>query len=78
MDVDRSRNEEGKFIESSPYGKKVISVRLLKDDQDEFLVVSEELGISPTELARQIISEWLRNKAKRKTVTKKPTINDTE
>ena len=57
--MNRSRNEEGKFVESSPYGKKVISVRLLKADQDEFLVIAEELGISPTELARRIISEWL-------------------
>ena len=64
--MNRPRNEEGKFVESSPFGKKVISVRLLKDDQDKFLVISGELGISPTELARQIISEWLRNKNKRK------------
>ena len=60
--MNRPRNEEGKFVESSPFGKKVISVRLFKTDQDIFLTIAEELGISPTELARQVISDWLRNK----------------
>ena len=57
--MDRPRNEQGRFIESSPFGKKVISIRLLKPDEDKFLSVSQSLGVSPTELARQVINEWL-------------------
>lgn len=62
--MNRPRNKEGKFVESSPFGKKVISVRLLKPDQDKLLIASEKLGVSPTELARQAISEWLESKEK--------------
>ena len=57
----RPRDKTGKFVESSPFGKNFIAVRLLKEDQDKFLVVSEELGVSPTELVRQVVSEWLKN-----------------
>ncbi len=58
----RPRDDKGKFIESSPFGKKLIAVRLFKSDQEKFFSQSEKLGISPTELARKAITEWLNEK----------------
>ena len=59
----RRRDKEGKFIETSPFGKKIISVRLLKSDQEKFLDQSKNRGLSPTELARVAISEWLESQS---------------
>ena len=56
-----SRDERGKFIESSPYGKKNVSTRLLKEDELKLLEQSEKLGLSPAEIARIAIAEWLKN-----------------
>ena len=58
--MNRPRNKEGKFVEYSPLGKRVISVRLPKPDENKLLSFSEKMGISPTELARMAISEWLK------------------
>ena len=56
-----NRNERGRFIESSPYGKKNVSTRLLKQDELKLLEQSEKLGLSPAEIARIAIAEWLKN-----------------
>ena len=69
--MNRPRNEKGKFAEYSSLGKKLISVRLFKADQDKFLAIAEELGVSPTELARQAINDWLKNKNPGKTIERK-------
>ncbi len=55
----QQRNKKGKFIECSPYGKKNISTRLPKSDEEKLLKQSEKLGLSPAEIARIAIAEWL-------------------
>ena len=56
----RPRNKEGKFVKFSPLGDKNIGLRLYKEDQEIFLKIAEDFGMSPTELARHAIREWLK------------------
>lgn len=56
----RKRNSNGKFIESSPYGKKNLGIRLLKKDESTLIKMAKEKDITPTELARIAIAEWLK------------------
>ena len=58
----RPRNKEGKFVKFSPLGDKTIGLRLYKEDQQKFLEVAEKFDMSPTELARYAIQEWLKMK----------------
>ena len=63
LKLKKLRDKTGKFVESSPFGKKVISCRLYKTDQENFLNQSQELGLTPAELARLAIKEWLEFKS---------------
>ncbi|MGK7938308.1 MAG: hypothetical protein AB4206_21290 [Xenococcaceae cyanobacterium] len=58
----RPRNKEGKFVKFSPLGDKNIGLRLYKEDQEIFLKIAKEFDMSPTELARYAIREWLKMK----------------
>ncbi len=57
--VSRVRDSGGKFIKASPYGQKNIGIRLLKEDEAKLLKMAEEKGITPTEMGRIAIAEWL-------------------
>lgn len=59
VDGGRARNERGQFANSSRYSEKIISVRLYKDDEVKLLKKSEELGLTPAQIARIAIAEWL-------------------
>lgn len=58
--ADRPRDREGKFLESSDLGDKTLGLRLFKKDQSKFLRIAEEMGLTPTELCREAINEWLK------------------
>ena len=64
--ADRLRNKEGKFVKSSPLGDKTLGLRLYKKDQEKFLEIAKEFDMSPTELARYAIQEWLQTKQDQK------------
>ena len=58
--VNRARNKKGEFTNSSPYSKKHLSVRLLKEDDKTLKDLAVKKNITPTELARIAIAEWLK------------------
>lgn len=62
--VSRLRDKEGKFLESSPYSKKQLAIRLLKQDEKKLREQAEKEGVTPTELARKAIAEWLNQQEK--------------
>jgi hypothetical protein len=57
--MDRPRNPEGKFIKSSVLGEKTFGVKLYREDEKKLLELAQLRNVSPTELVREIASEWL-------------------
>lgn len=55
------RSQKGTFIESSPFGKKNVSTRLLKEDEAKLIEQSKKFNLTPAEIARLAIAEWLKN-----------------
>lgn len=54
------RDNKGKFVESSDsLHPKTIGLRLHKSHYQRFLDLANELGKRPTELARDVIEQWL-------------------
>ena len=57
----KTRDSNGKFVKSSPYGNKNLGIRLLKKDELTLLEIAKQRDITPTELGRIAITEWLAN-----------------
>ena len=58
---DRPRDEQGRFVESSELASKPITVRLNKDIHSKFLALAADREKSPTQLAREILSQFVKD-----------------
>lgn len=57
--MNRPRDQEGKFQKFSNLSDKIIGLRIYQKDEEKFYRIADNLKISPTELARKMIDEWL-------------------
>ena len=57
--MSRARNEEGKFTKSTELADRTLGVRPFQEGFDEFLEIAAQRNMSPTELARIALKEWL-------------------
>lgn len=57
----RNRDKNGRFTEFSNLDKKSFGVRLYKDDRVKLEALSEERGVAPGVLVREILNKWLEN-----------------
>ncbi len=56
----RPRDEKGQFTDSTPYAKRILAVRLFKEDDKKISEKAKKKGMTPTEIARIAIAEWLK------------------
>ena len=65
----RPRNKEGKFEPFSQLSDKTIGCRIFKVDEKAFYQEVDDLDISPAELLRKIVHEWVEAKNDRQSIS---------